>query len=195
MRNKNLYILFYKPYGKLSQFTSDSSQPTLADFNFPKNGYSVGRLDQDSEGLLLLTDDGKFKHLLIEPKFDHPRTYAVQIENIPDEQKLDQLRSGVVIAGVRTKPVQVKIMEREPKFPPRSKPIRFRASIPTCWLEMVLTEGKNRQVRKMTAAIGHPALRLVRTHILFLSLDGLMPGEWRYLDDTEIEKMHRSLNR
>lgn len=193
MHRKNLYILFYKPYGVLSQFTADPSQTSLAGFNFPKNVYSIGRLDRDSEGLLLLTNDGKFKHLLIEPKYHHPRTYTVQVEKVPDEQTLNQLRTGIVIEGIRTKPAKVKILEQEPRFPPRAKPIRFRINVPTCWLEMILTEGRNRQVRKMTAAVGHPALRLVRTKILFLGLDGLLPGEWRYLSDSEEEKINQEL--
>lgn len=195
MLRKNQYILFYKPYGVLSQFTADPSKASLAGFNFPKKVYSVGRLDQDSEGLLLLTNDGMFKHKLIDPKFGHPRTYVVQVEKVPDEQKLNYLRAGVVIEGKRTKPVKVRVLEHEPGLPPRSKPIRFRVNVQTCWLEMILTEGRNRQVRKMTAAVGHPALRLVRTKILFLNLDGLLPGEWRYLSELEVKKINRILDR
>jgi 23S rRNA pseudouridine2457 synthase len=183
------YILFYKPYGVLSQFTSDSAHSTLRDFNFPKKVYSVGRLDADSEGLLLLTDDGKFKHALLDPKFGHARTYAVQVERIPDESALARLRKGIMIEGIKTKPAKVRLLKEEPAFPPRSKPIRFRANVPTCWLELILTEGRNRQVRKMTAAIGHPTLRLIRTNILFMSLEGLRPGEWRELRDEEVEKL------
>ncbi len=194
VKRKYLYILFYKPYGVLSQFTYDTFQESLAAFNFPKNVYSVGRLDKDSEGLLLLTNDGKFKHFLIEPRYDHPRTYAVQVEKVPDEQALNQLRTGIVIDGVKTKPAKVRILEQEPNFPLRSKPIRFRINVQTCWLEMVLTEGRNRQVRKMTAAAGHPTLRLVRTHIMFLSLGDLKPGTWRYLSETEVKKINQAVN-
>ncbi len=189
------YILFYKPYGVLSQFTSsDSSQITLDHFRFPQNVYAAGRLDADSEGLMLLTDDGQFKHRLLDPKYGHSRTYAAQIENIPDEASLDKLRKGVMIEGMRTRPAKVKILEKEPGFPPRGKPIRFRAHIPTCWLELVLTEGRNRQVRKMTASIGHPTLRLVRIRLLFLTLEGLHPGEWRYLNDREITKLLQAVS-
>lgn len=191
------YILFYKPYGVLCQFTSESVQATLKDFRFPKMVYSIGRLDADSEGLLLLTNDGRFKHLLIEPKFNHPRSYAVQVEGIPNEKSLEALRAGVIIESKRTKPAQARLLEAEPLFPPRSKPIRHRAHIPTCWIEMILTEGRNKQVRKMTAAVGHPTLRLIRTGILNLNLEGLSPGEWRYLTEGEIEtiklRLHQKL--
>ena len=195
MSLRKRYILFYKPFGVLSQFTSDNAHSTLSDFNFPKNVYSVGRLDADSEGLLLLTDDGKFKHMLLDPTFGHARTYAVQVERIPNESGIETLRKGIVIEGIKTKPAKVRILKEEPAFPPRSKPIRFRANVPTCWLELVLTEGRNRQVRKMTAAIGHPTLRLIRTNILFLSLEGLRPGEWREMKETELKKMKEILIR
>ena len=188
------YILCYKPYGVLCQFTSDSAQATLKDFKFPKQVYSIGRLDADSEGLLLLTNDGRFKHLLIEPKFNHPRTYAVQVEGIPDEHCLETLRKGVVIEGIKTKPAQARLLEQDPLFPPRSKPIRHRAHIPTSWIEMILTEGRNKQVRKMTAAVGHPTLRLIRTNILNLNLEGLSPGEWRFLTEEEMESIRLLLH-
>ncbi|MBL7995436.1 pseudouridine synthase [bacterium] len=183
------YILFYKPYGVHSQFTSDACQVTLKSFGFPKGVYSVGRLDADSEGLLILTDDGQFKHLLIEPKYDHPRTYAVQVENIPEERSMESLRGGIVIDGKKTKPAQVRFLNPDPLFPPRPKPIRRRANIPTCWIEIILTEGRNKQIRRMTAAVGHPTLRLVRTHILSLNLDGLSPGEWRYILKDEVDEI------
>ncbi|KAB2878935.1 pseudouridine synthase [bacterium] len=189
------YILFYKPYGVHSRFTADSGQVTLKDYGFPKGVYSIGRLDADSEGLLILTNDGQFKHLLIEPKYDHSRTYAVQIENIPEERSMESLRAGIVINGKKTKLAQVRFLSPDPLFPPRSKPIRYRANIPTCWIEIILTEGRNKQIRKMTAAVGHPTLRLIRTHILSLSLDGLSPGEWRNMEDAEVEKTIMTLRK
>lgn len=195
MSSSKRYILFYKPYGVLSQFTPYPNHSALNEFKLPKGVYPVGRLDSDSEGLLVLTDDGKFKHLLVDPKYGHPRTYAVQIERIPDESELEKLRTGLIIGGIKTRPAEAKILTDEPAFPPRSKPIRFRANIPTCWMELILTEGRNRQVRKMTAAIGHPTLRLVRTKILFLELTGLQPGEWRYLNKTEVEKIRRIVSK
>ncbi|MBL7960538.1 pseudouridine synthase [bacterium] len=195
MHRTNSYILFYKPYGVHSQFTAGSGQATLKDYGFPKSVYSVGRLDANSEGLLILTNDGQFKHLLIEPKYNHPRTYAVQVEKVPEETSLDSLRSGLVIDGKKTKPAQVRFLNPDPLFPPRPKPIRYRANIPTCWIEIILTEGRNKQIRKMTAAVGHPTLRLIRTQILSLSLDGLSPGEWRNMEDAEVDKIIMSLRK
>lgn len=152
--------------------------------------YSVGRLDLDSEGLLFLTDDAQLKHYLCEPKFAHPRTYWVQVENIPDENALEQLRRGVIIQGQRTRPAIAHLITPDPVVPPRDPPIRFRENVPTAWLELTLTEGRNRQVRRMTAAVGCPTLRLVRVAIgegaARLTLEGLAPGEWRYLTPQEI---------
>jgi 23S rRNA pseudouridine2457 synthase len=173
-------FLFYKPYGVLSQFTPEGKWDSLASFGpFPEDVYAVGRLDADSEGLLLLTNDNRLKHRLTDPKFNHPRTYIVQVERVPSDDALGQLRSGVTFEGKRTKPAKVILLVEEPNFPPRSVPIRFRKNVPTAWMEMVITEGRNRQVRKMTAAVGHPALRLVRTKISNWTLDGLQPGSWR----------------
>ncbi len=146
----------------------------------------MGRLDQDSEGLLLLTNDGQLKHRLSDPKFAHPRTYWVQVERIPDEKALNQLRQGVKIKNYRTRPTKVKLLATEPELPPREPPIRFRKNVPTAWLEMTLTEGRNRQVRRMTAAVGFPTLRLVRVAMGDLRLEGLSPGEWRELTAEEI---------
>lgn len=193
MKSDYAYIIFYKPYGVLSQFTSPTQRPTLNDFQFPKHVYSVGRLDADSEGLLLLTNDGLFKHLLIEPRFNHPRTYAVQVENIPDPTAIHKLSKGVIVDGQSTKPAKVRRLEPAPVFPPRSKPIRYRAHIPTSWIEISITEGRNRQIRKMTAAVGHPTLRLIRTQIMGFDLKGLSPGEWRYMTQAEVEKMKTQL--
>ncbi|MBD2314703.1 pseudouridine synthase [Desertifilum sp. FACHB-1129] len=176
------YLLFYKPYDVLCQFTDNASeQPrkTLKDYINVPDVYPVGRLDRDSEGLLLLTNHGQVQHRLAHRQFAHPRTYWVQVERIPDELALSQLRQGVKIQDYRTRPAQVRLLEAEPSLPPRDPPIRFRKSVPTAWLEMTLTEGRNRQVRRMTAAVGFPTLRLVRVAIAHLKLEGLQPGEWR----------------
>ena len=181
------YVIFYKPYGVVSQFSGES--PTLKDYIPVRGIYPVGRLDHDSEGLLLLTDDGVLQHRLSDPKFEHPRTYWVQVERVPDETGLQRLREGVVIQGYRTRPAQVRLLEKEQALPPRDPPIRFRKNVPTAWLEMTLTEGRNRQVRRMSAAIGHPTLRLVRAAIGDLSLEGLQPGMWRELTRHELESL------
>lgn len=172
------YVALNKPYGVLSQFTGEKGDRTLAEFGLPGGVYPAGRLDKDSEGLLLLTDDGPFIKKLLEPKFGHPRTYLVQVEGEPDDQAIQKLQQGVEIKGYKTKRCQAEILPEAPDLPPRDPPVRFRKSIPTTWLEMTLTEGKNRQVRRMTAAVGHPTLRLVRWQIGNLSLEGLAPGEW-----------------
>ncbi len=189
------YILFYKPYGVLCQFTDECQppRPTLKDYIDIPEIYSIGRLDFDSEGLLLLTNDGGFKHRLIDPQFAHSRTYWVQVEGIPDRQALAKLEEGVIIQGGRTKPAIAKLLDPQPSLPPRIPPIRFRATIPTTWLELILTEGKNRQVRKMTAAVGFPTLRLVRVAIATLHLQNLEPrlevGQWRDLNAQELQQL------
>lgn len=184
---KSIYILYYKPYGVLSQFTREAGHQSLADFGpFPSEVYPVGRLDADSEGLLILTNDNRLKQLLTEPRFNHPRTYAVQVERIPDESALEELRRGVTIEGKKTKPAEVRLLGQEPALAPRSVPIRFRKNVPTAWIEITLREGRNRQVRKMTAKVGYPTLRLVRTKIGNLSLQGLEPGAWRELRPEEV---------
>lgn len=162
------------------------NRQTLKDYISVPDVYPVGRLDQDSEGLLLLTDDGPLQHRLSNPKFQHPRTYWVQVERIPDETALTTLQQGVVIQGYRTRPTQVRLLPEEPTLPEREPPIRFRKTVPTAWLEMILTEGRNRQVRRMTAAVGFPTLRLVRVRIGELSLEGLAPGQWRSLTSAEL---------
>ena len=171
-------ILLNKPYNVLCKFTDDAGRPTLADYIKIPGVYPAGRLDQDSEGLVLLTDDGVLQHRLSDPRHKFPKTYWVQVEGEPVEASLEQLCSGVVIEGRKTQPAKARRMT-EPVLWSRDPPIRFRKSIPTTWLEIVLPEGRNRQVRRMTAAVGHPTLRLVRVAIGQYALDGLVPGEWR----------------
>jgi 23S rRNA pseudouridine2457 synthase len=184
----NRYIIFHKPYGVLSQFTQETPQHrTLKDFISVSDVYPVGRLDWDSEGLLLLTNDGQLQHRLSSPTFGHQRTYWVQVERIPDADAIHKLQTGVKIQDYHTRPAQVRLLSPEPPLGDRLPPIRFRKNIPTVWLEMILTEGKNRQVRRMTASVGFPTLRLVRVSIAQLQLDHLPPGEWRDLNDAEIK--------
>lgn len=184
------YVVFYKPYDVLSQFTdSQGDRATLKDFIPVRDVYPVGRLDRDSEGLLLLTNHGQLQHRLSTPKYAHPRTYWVQVERIPDDAAIAQLCQGVLIQGRPTRPAKVQPLIPEPSLPPRATPIRYRKSVPTGWLEMVLTEGRNRQVRRMTAAVGYPTLRLVRWAIGSLTLAGLKPGEWRSLSTAEVQQL------
>ena len=191
MLNNPKYIIFYKPYGVLCQFTDDSAspRPTLKEYIDIPEVYSVGRLDFDSEGLLLLTNDGQLKHRLIDPQFEHTRTYWVQVDGIPTAEALQRLRDGVTIQGYHTKPAIAKLLDAEPDLAAREPPIRFRANIPTAWIELILTEGKNRQVRKMTAAVGFPTLRLVRVAIAHLRLADLEVGQWRMLTESELQKL------
>ncbi len=173
----------------LCQFSDKEGRPTLSDLGkFPKDVYPVGRLDFDSEGLVLLTNDNELKHKLLEPKFKHPRTYLTQVERIPDAEAIDKLRSGVIIDGKKTLPAKVKLLSEEPDLPPRSVPIRFRKNIPTAWLEITIYEGRNRQVRKMTATVGRPTLRLVRIKIGDLELGDLKPGEFREINFSEFKQ-------
>lgn len=189
---RNICILFYKPYGVVSRFTPEAAWLSLKTFGpFPKGVYPVGRLDADSEGLLFLTDDTQLARRLTEPSFSHPKTYTVQVDRIPAEAALEQLRRGVLVEGRMTRPAQVRLLEQEPVLPPRPVPVRFRKTVPTAWLEIVLYEGRNRQVRKMTAAVGHPTLRLVRTRIGEFTLDGLEPGEHRLLSPAEFARLRR----
>lgn len=189
-------FLFNKPYGVLSQFTPEGDHPTLADFGpFPKDVYPVGRLDADSEGLLLLTNDKNLQHRLTEPKFGHERTYWAQVERVPSKESLERLARGVSIGDHRTQPASVRLLETDPGLPERTVPIRFRKNVPTAWVELALTEGKNRQVRRMTAAVGHPTLRLVRVGIVFLTVEGLQPGEWRELTAPEVRRLEDVVGR
>ena len=185
------YIAFNKPYDVLSQFTDESAhaRKTLKDYIDVPGVYACGRLDRDSEGLLLLTDDGEFQHVLTDPKFGHPRTYYAQVEGIPDKAALAKLTRGVAVQDYVTRPARVRIIDKEPAFSPRDPPVRFRKSIPTSWIELTLTEGRNRQVRRMTAAVGFPTLRLIRVAIARVALQGLGVGEWRDLTRDEVRSL------
>ena len=181
-----LYLAFNKPYGILSQFTSDKPDDNLSKFNLPKDVYACGRLDKDSEGLLLLTNDGPLINKLLNPKYDKIKTYWVQVERIPSEESLKKLSLGVKIEDYTTRPCKIKILEPAPEIPERDPPVRFRKTVPTCWLEISISEGKNRQVRKMTASIGHPTLRLIRVKIGNLPLGDLAFGEYREISIKDI---------
>jgi len=185
------YFAFYKPYDVVSQFSDreETGRPTLKDFIPIPGVYPVGRLDRDSEGLLLLTDDGVLQHRLIDPRYEHPRTYWVQVEGVPGNAALDSLRKGVQIQNYRTKPATASLLPGEPDVPPRDPPIRVRKAIPTAWIELTIKEGRNRQVRRMTAAVGFPTLRLIRVRIGGLGLFGLHPGKCRELTSAEVESL------
>lgn len=180
-----MLIAFYKPYGVISQFTPDHpGQRTFSEFKFPKNVYSIGRLDLDSEGLLLLSDEKELVDRLLNPKNAHERTYHVQVEGKITDEALAKLEKGVLIHGEKTRPCKAKPID-DPKYPDRNPPVRFRKSVPTSWAELKLIEGKNRQVRHMTAAAGFPALRLIRVAIGNFTLQNLKESEWRELTDSE----------
>jgi 23S rRNA pseudouridine2457 synthase len=176
-------IAFNKPYGVLSQFTDDNSpNRTLAEFGFPKNVYPIGRLDADSEGLLLLSDEPALNERLLHPRHAHEREYWAQVEKIPTLEALEKLARGVSIQGRKTLPCRAWMLEPQPEIPPRIPPIRFRKSVPDCWIGLELIEGKNRQVRRMTAAIGHPTLRLIRVRIGGFFLGTITGSEWKILE-------------
>ena len=184
-----MIIAFHKPYGILCQFTPDQpGQRTLAEFNFPENVYPVGRLDMDSEGLLLLSDEKVWNDQLLNPENAHERTYHVQVEGKATRDSVIRLQKGVMIQGYQTLPCRAERLNPDPTYPPRVPPIRERKNIPTSWLEMKLIEGKNRQVRKMTASVGFPTLRLIRVAIGKLQLAGLEVGKWREIDVSELKK-------
>jgi len=179
-------IAFNKPFGVLSRFTGDGSpNRTLAEFQLPKNVYPIGRLDADSEGLLLLSDEPAWNERLLHPRHAHEREYWAQVERIPTPECLQQLGPGISIQGRKTLPGRAWLLEPQPEIPPRLPPIRFRKRVPDCWIGLELIEGKNRQVRRMTAAIGHPTLRLMRVRIGGLKLGGLAAGKWKILTTEE----------
>jgi 23S rRNA pseudouridine2457 synthase len=188
-----MLIAFYKPYDVLSQFTQEHpSHRTLAEFGFPPHVYPIGRLDRDSEGLLLLSDEARWTDRLLNPRRGHPRTYQAQVEGeITDEALRCLARGGVDLKDFRTLPCCARRLETEPAHPPRDPPVRFRKTVPTSWIELTLTEGKNRQVRRMTAAVGFPTLRLIRVRIGGLALSDLKlePGQWRELGGAEVKRL------
>jgi len=185
-----MLIALHKPFDVLSQFTPEvAGQRTLMEIGLPAGVYPIGRLDRDSEGLLLLSDERELVDRLLHPRHGHPRTYWVQVEKIPNEAALEQLQRGVVIEDKATLPCRAWLLEPEPALPPRVPPIRVRKSVPDCWIAMELTEGRNRQVRRMTAAVGHPTLRLVRAKIGNFDLGALRPGEWRELNAAERSRL------
>lgn len=185
------YYIFYKPFQVLTQFSPEGDKKTLSDFlsQLSKDIYPAGRLDYDSEGLLVLTNDKSLTHRLLEPKFAHRRTYYVQVEGVPDVKAIQQLRQGVMInvngKMHKTAPAAVTVFSEPPLLPERNPPIRFRKEIPTTWIALTITEGKNRQVRKMTAAVGYPTLRLVRYSIGKITIGDMQPGECKELSSEE----------
>jgi 23S rRNA pseudouridine2457 synthase len=190
---KHHYLLFFKPYGVLSSFADPEGRPALS-HHVPAPGlHAAGRLDADSEGLMFLTDDGALAHRLTDPRYKLPKTYFVQVENIPDAVALTALRRGVPVKGEMTAAAEVELWPAEPDLPPRPVPIRHHPAIPTAWLRIVLREGKKRQIRHMTAAAGHPTLRLVRVAIGPLTLRNLEPGQWRDLTAQELARLQQSL--
>lgn len=180
------YVVFHKPYGVLSQFTPEGRWRGLNEFGLPPGIYAAGRLDADSEGLLLLTDDGPLIKRLLDPKHGHPRTYLAQVEGDPAQEALDALAGGIALTDGPTRPCGIERVAGEPDLPPRDPPIRVRQAIPTAWLRLTLTEGRNRQVRRMTAAVGHPTLRLVRIALGNLALGDLAPGTWITVEREDI---------
>lgn len=182
----NRYILFHKPFNVLSQFTPEDGARALNEFNLPAEVYAAGRLDKDSEGLLLLTNDGLMIEKLLNPKNDKPKTYWVLVERVPNDEGLTRMRNGLLIEDYQTKNCEVHILDPQPQIPPRDPPVRFRKTVQDVWIEITITEGKNRQVRKMTAAIGHPTLRLIRKKIGNLELGDLPIGEWKEIKKLEV---------
>jgi 23S rRNA pseudouridine2457 synthase len=183
----SVLIAFHKPFGVISQFTPDgSSRRTLAGFGFPPVVYPIGRLDAESEGLLLLSDEARWNARILDPDHGHEREYWAQVEGLPPKEELRRLENGVFIQGRKTLPCKVRRLDPAPPIWPREPPIRYRKTVSDCWLSMILMEGKNRQVRRMTAAIGHPTLRLIRVRIGDLALGDLKPGKWRRVEPREV---------
>lgn len=187
-----MLVAFNKPFGVVSQFSPKGEHRTLAEFGLPPRVRPVGRLDVDSEGLLLLTDDGVLQHRLCDPAFEHPKTYWAQVEGTPTDEAIAPLRTGIRIRDYTTRPCRARVLDAAPDLPPRDPPIRWRAAIPTGWIELVLHEGRNRQVRRMTAAIGLPTLRLVRVAVGAIALDELAPGTFREVAPPAIRRARRS---
>lgn len=185
-----MILAFHKPYGVLSQFTPDGSpNRSLAEFGFPKGVYPIGRLDADSEGLLLLSDEARWNAHLLSPANHVGKTYHVLVERLPDESALRQLRDGVVLDGKPTLPAGARFLDPQPEYPPRDPPVRFRKNVQDVWIELRLREGRNRQVRRMTAAVGHPTLRLIRVAVGGVGLGVLARGSWRELTREEIRML------
>ncbi|MCP9447718.1 MAG: pseudouridine synthase [Nitrospira sp.] len=188
-------IAFNKPYGVLSCFTDRDGRPTLADFISLPGVYAAGRLDRDSEGLMILTSDGGLTHRITDPCHTLPKVYLAQVERIPDEEAMARLEKGVILSERQTRPAKVRLLTQEPAMEARPVPIRVRKTVPTAWLEITIHEGMNRQVRRMTAAVGHPTLRLVRVAIGPVRLGDLKPGRWRDLTEEEIRAFGRFTDR
>lgn len=182
-------LVFNKPYGVLPCFTDPKGRPTLADYVAIPGVYAAGRLDLDSEGLLVLTSDGTLAHRITDPRHQLPKVYLAQVERMPNDEALGRLRQGILLKGTRTRPAEVHVLSAVPELPDRPVPIRFRKSVPTAWLKITLREGLNRQVRRMTAAVGHPTVRLIRIAIGTMVLGDLQPGHWRELTRSEIAQI------